>query len=135
LFQDILDYHDRKPKRILIVEDNELESSQIAKMLDIDDLVSIEIAATGQQALELIRNQVYDCITIDYMLPDIGGMDFVTEINTLKKTEHDALADLFGKGFFAERTNAIKAVCQSSVVKRCELIGTFTGRSRVAPSY
>src|SRR5439155_24164503 len=36
LFNDIVQYHERKPKRLLIVEDNEFESSQIAKMLDID---------------------------------------------------------------------------------------------------
>ena len=34
LFNDIVEYQNRKPKRVLIVEDNELDSSQIAKMLE-----------------------------------------------------------------------------------------------------
>jgi CheY-like chemotaxis protein len=37
----------------LIVEDNELDSSQIAKMLDNGEEINIEIAATGKEALEL----------------------------------------------------------------------------------
>jgi CheY-like chemotaxis protein len=43
-----------KPRNVLIVEDNELDSSQIAKMLDNGELIHIDIAATGKEALELI---------------------------------------------------------------------------------
>jgi CheY-like chemotaxis protein len=34
LFDDIIEYQNRKPKKVLIVEDNEIESSQAAKMLE-----------------------------------------------------------------------------------------------------
>jgi CheY-like chemotaxis protein len=85
LFNDIVDYHKRTPKRLLIVEDNEIDSSQMAKILDNGEIVQIEIAPTGKEALELIRNNVYDCITVDFMLPDIGGLEFVTEINNINK--------------------------------------------------
>src|SRR5206468_6092921 len=53
LFNDIVEYHERKPKRLLIVEDNELDSSQIAKVLDNGDLIDITVASTGKEALEL----------------------------------------------------------------------------------
>jgi CheY-like chemotaxis protein len=117
LFHDIVDYHDRKPKRVLVVEDNELESSQIAKMLDIDDLVSVEIAGTGQQALELIRDNVYDCITIDFMLPDIGGMDFVTEINTLKKLNMTPLLIYSAKDFTPKERTQLKQYANRVLLK------------------
>ncbi len=54
LFNDIVVYHNRKPKELLIVEDNELDSSQIAKILDNGELLNITIATTGKDALELI---------------------------------------------------------------------------------
>ena len=85
LFSDIIEYNERKQKHLLIVEDNELESSQIAKILDNGDLINIEIANSGNQALELIRNNVYDCIIVDYMLPDIVGLEFIMEVNSMKK--------------------------------------------------
>jgi CheY-like chemotaxis protein len=85
LFDDIIEYQGRKPKKVLIVEDNELESSQIAKMLENEDVIEIEIVNSGKQALKLIENQVYDCIIVDYILPDIAGADFVMEINSIKK--------------------------------------------------
>jgi CheY-like chemotaxis protein len=99
------------------VEDNELESSQIAKMLDLGDLVQIEIAATGQQALELIRDNVYDCITIDYMLPDIGGMDFVTEINSLKKLNMTPLLIYSAKDFSPKERTQLKQYANRILLK------------------
>ena len=117
LFNDIVDYHNRKPKRILVVEDNELESSQIAKMLDIGDLVLIEIASTGQQALELIKENIYDCITIDYMLPDIGGMDFVTEINALKKLNMTPLLVYSAKDFTPKERTQLKQYANRILLK------------------
>jgi CheY-like chemotaxis protein len=117
LFQDIMNYHDRKPKRILIVEDNELESSQIAKILDMGDLVSIEIAANGQEALDLIKDNVYDCITIDFMLPDIGGMDFVTEINALKKLNMTPLLIYSAKDFTPKERTQLKQYANRVLLK------------------
>jgi CheY-like chemotaxis protein len=48
-------------------------------------MIQIEIASSGHEALRLIEANVYDCITVDYMLPDIQGMDFIIQINSLKK--------------------------------------------------
>src|SRR5204863_8140029 len=87
LYKDIVDFDERRQKKVLIVEDSELDSSQIAKVLDNGAAVEIEIASTGKHALELIANTGYDCIIVDYMLPDIGGMEFVTEINSVKKLQ------------------------------------------------
>ncbi|MGE5518280.1 MAG: HAMP domain-containing protein, partial [Candidatus Dadabacteria bacterium] len=84
LFNDIVSYHSRKPKRLLVVEDNELDSSQIAKILANGDLLDIQIASTGEQALQMIKDYSFDCIIVDFMLPDIQGMDFVMKINDSK---------------------------------------------------
>ena len=84
LFIDILSYAQKATKSILIVEDNELDSSQIAKMLS-DDKINIEIVGTGKQAVELISKKDYDCIILDYMLPDMPGEEVVHEITMVKK--------------------------------------------------
>jgi HAMP domain-containing protein/signal transduction histidine kinase/CheY-like chemotaxis protein len=85
LFTDIVQYNDKKVKKLLLVEDNELDSSQIAKILDNGELVSIEITDSGLKALDLIRENNYDGIIVDFMLPDIDGLKFVTEISKIKK--------------------------------------------------
>ncbi len=47
LFTDIIDFNTRKQKHLLVVEDNEIDSSQIVKELDNGDLIKISIASTG----------------------------------------------------------------------------------------
>ncbi|MBV9963854.1 MAG: response regulator, partial [Parafilimonas sp.] len=84
LFDDIKEYQTKRPKKVLLVEDNELESSQIAKMLEIENVTEIEIVSSGAKALELIQNNVYDCLIVDYIMQDIGGVEFITEINSMK---------------------------------------------------
>jgi signal transduction histidine kinase/DNA-binding response OmpR family regulator/HAMP domain-containing protein len=85
LFTDIVKYNNRKVKNLLIVEDNELDSSQVAKILDNGELINIEITDSGLKALDLIKENEYDGIIVDFMLPDIDGLKFVTEISAIKK--------------------------------------------------
>jgi HAMP domain-containing protein/signal transduction histidine kinase/CheY-like chemotaxis protein len=87
LFTDIVQYNNRKTKKLLVVEDNELDSSQVAKILDNGELVNIEITDSGLKALDLIKENEYDGIIVDFMLPDIDGLKFVTEISAIKKVQ------------------------------------------------
>lgn len=84
LFIDMLSFSRKEVKSILIVEDNEIDSSQIVKMLS-DDKIDITIAETSKAAIELIAKKDYDCIILDYTLPDMPGNDVVHEIAKAKK--------------------------------------------------
>jgi len=86
LFNDIASYGQGEQKRLLVVEDNELDSSRIASMLD-NNGITIDIVGSGTQALEKVKDNVYDGIIVDYMLPDIGGLELVTEIAGIRKTQ------------------------------------------------
>ncbi len=85
LLTDIVHYNNRKTKKLLVVEDNEIDSSQVAKILDNGELINIEITDSGFKALDLIKENEYDGIIVDFMLPDIDGLKFVTEISAIKK--------------------------------------------------
>ena len=84
LFKDILSFSNKAVKRILVVEDNELESSQIAKMLE-NEMMKVDIANTGKKAISHLNSRYYDCIILDYTLPDVSGSDLVNEIAEIKK--------------------------------------------------
>ncbi|RYF37918.1 MAG: response regulator, partial [Chitinophagaceae bacterium] len=74
LFADIINYNEKSAKRVLVVEDNELESSQIARMLEADGII-VDIVATATEAVETVSGKGYDCIIVDYSLPDMAGND------------------------------------------------------------
>jgi CheY-like chemotaxis protein/two-component sensor histidine kinase len=117
LFADIVQYNERKKKSLLIVEDNELDSSQVAKILDNGELINIEIVASGLKALELIRENEYDCIIVDYMLPDIGGLEFVTEIGSNKKLQMTPVLIYSAKDFTPKERTQLKQHANKILLK------------------
>ena len=84
LFDDMISNHQKETKSILIVEDNEIEASQIAKIHQ-DDRIKITMAKTAKHALELITKEDYDCIILDYTLPDMPGFDLIHEVSRTKE--------------------------------------------------
>jgi HAMP domain-containing protein/signal transduction histidine kinase/CheY-like chemotaxis protein len=80
LFTDITVFSNKEVKELLVVEDNELESSQILKLLS-EEKIKITVAETGQKALDLVKEKQFDSIILDYTLPDIGGMDLLNQIS------------------------------------------------------
>ena len=71
----------QKVKRVLLVEDDDLQRDSIARLIGDDD---IEITAVGlaQEALDLLRNNIYDCMIIDLKLPDMLGNDLLKRMST-----------------------------------------------------
>lgn len=71
----------QKLKHILLVEDDDLQRQSIARLIGDDD---IEITAVGmaQQALDLLRENVYDCMIIDLKLPDMLGNELLKRMST-----------------------------------------------------
>jgi signal transduction histidine kinase/CheY-like chemotaxis protein len=84
LFADIISFEQKAVKRVLLVEDNEVDSSQILTMLE-DERIQITVATTCAQALERIAGEDFDCIILDYIMPDCNGSDLIHEVNRAKK--------------------------------------------------
>jgi HAMP domain-containing protein/signal transduction histidine kinase/DNA-binding response OmpR family regulator len=118
LFEDIIQYEKDRPKRVLIVEDNELDSSQIAKILDVgNELVSLDFVSTGKEGLSKLAEQPYDCIIVDYMLPDIGGMEFITRIHEQKKDRMLPVLVYSAKDFSPKEKTQLKQYANRILLK------------------
>jgi HAMP domain-containing protein/signal transduction histidine kinase/DNA-binding response OmpR family regulator len=118
LFEDIVQYQVDRPKRVLIIEDNELDSSQIAKTLDCgEDIIQFDFAENGQKGLDLLSLKAYDCVIVDYMLPDIGGMEFVAKIHTLKKDRMLPLLVYSAKDFSPKEKMQLKQYANRILLK------------------
>jgi CheY-like chemotaxis protein/two-component sensor histidine kinase len=117
LFSDILQYNQKKKKKLLVIEDNELDSSQVAKILDNGDLVDVEIVDSGLKGLELIKQNDYDCIIVDYMLPDIDGLEMVTAISNLNKIQMTPLLIYSARDFSPKERTALKQYANRILLK------------------
>ncbi|HDS1735888.1 response regulator [Pseudomonas sp. BP8] len=66
----------QKLKHILLVEDDDLQRESIARLIGDDD-IEITAVAMAQDALELLRENIYDCMIIDLKLPDMLGNELL----------------------------------------------------------
>jgi HAMP domain-containing protein/signal transduction histidine kinase/CheY-like chemotaxis protein len=87
LYQDVIDFNSRSCKHLLVVEDNEDDRAFISETLSNGELINITTAANGGAAIELLKENSFDCVIVDYMLPDIEGMELIREIDALKKMQ------------------------------------------------
>jgi two-component system sensor histidine kinase/response regulator len=68
-----------KGARILLVEDNEL-NQQVASELLSQAGLKVEVAADGQQALDMVQKERYDAVLMDMQMPVMDGMTATREI-------------------------------------------------------
>lgn len=74
----------QKMKRILLVEDDERQRESVVHLISDED-VEITAVALGEEALALLKTQIFDCMIIDLKLPDIQGNEL------LERMEHEEL--------------------------------------------
>jgi CheY-like chemotaxis protein len=84
LFHDIASFNKKERRNVLVVEDNELDSSQIAKILK-GDGIQVVVANTGKKAVKLMNSHDFECIILDYTLPDISGTELLDRVSEIKK--------------------------------------------------
>ncbi len=66
-------------KKVLIVEDNELNMKLFKDLLEVHDIQTID-TRNGNEAIELARNENPDLILMDIQLPEISGLDITKMI-------------------------------------------------------
>jgi DNA-binding response OmpR family regulator len=69
--------------RILLVEDERRVASFVSRALR-EDSYSVDIAETGEKAIEMATQNVYDSILLDVRLPGLSGIQVCRELRDAK---------------------------------------------------
>ena len=67
-------------QRVLVVDDEESTRLLLARLLGTELKLASQLAGTCEQALRLAGEQVYDAITLDLIMPGIGGLEVLKKI-------------------------------------------------------
>jgi CheY-like chemotaxis protein len=103
-------------KRILLVEDDDLQRDSIARLIGDDD---IEITAVGfaQEALDLLREHIYDCMIIDLKLPDMLGNDLLKRMSTEEIRAFPPVIVYTGRNLTREEETELLKYSRSIIIK------------------
>ncbi|WP_439883130.1 response regulator [Pontibacter sp. MBLB2868] len=71
--------------RILIIDDDEVDQMAITRSLLKSRLVSkVFTSTTASEGLKLLQESDFDCIFVDFKLPDMDGLELMGKINELQ---------------------------------------------------
>jgi len=115
----IKDYSARKRKRLLIVEDNAAEQLSIKELLGHDD-IEIAAAESGEDALNALRREEFDCVVLDLKLPDMSGFDVLQQLHKEPPLSDVPVIVFTGRELTAEEDAQLHTMARSIVVKGVE---------------
>jgi len=106
----------QKVKRVLLVEDDDLQRDSIARLIGDDD---IEITAVGlaQEALDLLRTSVFDCMIIDLKLPDMLGNDLLKRMSTEDICSFPPVIVYTGRNLTRDEEAELRKYSRSIIIK------------------
>jgi HAMP domain-containing protein/CheY-like chemotaxis protein len=78
-FANLKEFVDRPMKKLLLVEDDEIQRSSITELIGNGD-VHTTLATTGQEALAAMEENKFDCVVMDFGLPDTSGIQLLERI-------------------------------------------------------
>jgi CheY-like chemotaxis protein/CHASE3 domain sensor protein len=81
MFEKLEEKLTRKMKRVLLVEDDPLQRESIRHLIGEED-IEITAVETGTEAMELLRDTIFDCMIIDLKLPDMRGNDLLQRMSS-----------------------------------------------------
>ena len=72
-----------RPFRVLIVDDEKRVQGVFRDFCKLTDAFDVELANTGFEAVEKVKVNKYDLITMDLIMPDMSGLEAVTAIKEM----------------------------------------------------
>ncbi|MCT8946996.1 response regulator [Pseudomonas iridis] len=106
----------QKVKRVLLVEDDDLQRESIARLIGDED---IEITAVGlaQDALDLLRTTIFDCMVIDLKLPDMLGNELLKRMSTEDICSFPPVIVYTGRNLTRDEEAELRKYSRSIIIK------------------
>jgi DNA-binding NarL/FixJ family response regulator len=91
--------------RILVVDDHSVVRQGIKQIVaDSPDIEIVGEAASGQEALDLVRARAFDVVILDIAMPDRGGLDVLRELKAEKPALKVVVLSMYPEEQYAIRS-------------------------------
>ncbi|MBW1811737.1 MAG: response regulator, partial [Deltaproteobacteria bacterium] len=103
-------------KKLLVVEDDEKLRRSVIKLIGNGDVEAQE-AATGQEALALLRAGKYDCMILDLGLPDMTGFELLKKLKADEDVIVPPVVIYTGRDLTREQEARLREYTESIIIK------------------
>ncbi|RHX93253.1 histidine kinase [Leptospira yasudae] len=115
-FNRIESFINRKMKNLLIIEDDENSRKAMRKLIGNGDVKCFE-AGTGKEAVQMYRENYFDCIVLDIGLPDMSGFDLIYEMEKIKGQHIPPIIIYTGRELTKEENGELQKYAESIIIK------------------
>jgi CheY-like chemotaxis protein len=115
-FDRLKDFTSPRTKRLLIVEDNDIERQSIVELLDYEDIELVP-AASGAEALQTMLYRPFDCVVLDLRLPDMTGFELLEKLHADPSLSKVPVVVFTGKDLSADEQMQLKSMAKGIVLK------------------
>ncbi|MBI2909988.1 MAG: HAMP domain-containing protein, partial [Chloroflexi bacterium] len=115
-FTRINDFIARPVKKLLVVEDDDVQRMSIVDLIGEGDVETIAVP-TGDEALAALKRGPFDCMVIDLGLPDMTGFELIDAIRKDLGLESLPIIVYTGKDLTAEESAQLERVVDRVIVK------------------
>jgi hypothetical protein len=115
-FTNIRAFVERRVKNLLVVEDDDTERSNIVDLIGNND-VRVTAVATGQEALDAIERETFDCMVLDLGLSDMSGFELLEELRGRGRLVQLPVIIYTGKELSAPEEAELRRVAETIIVK------------------
>jgi CheY-like chemotaxis protein/HAMP domain-containing protein len=116
-FGAIRTFIDREVKRLLVVEDNEDERNALIELIGGGDDVEVTAVASGDEALEALQLQHYDCMVVDLKLQGRSGFELLDQIKQEERLAAMPVIVYTGKELSQQENNELRQLSDTIIVK------------------
>ena len=103
------------PYKILILDDDKLVTSSLKTLLMMEGFIDVVLYNSPKEAVEYLKKNPRDVIISDFMMPEMNGLEFLSEAKKLYPNASMIL--LTG---YADKENAIRAINEVGLYKYIE---------------
>jgi len=101
--------------KIVVVDDEKIVTSAFKTLLKVEGFSNTEFFNSPKEALEYLKNNKPDLVISDFLMPEMNGLEFLTEVKNI----YPEVSKILLTGY-ADKENAIRAINEVGLYRYIE---------------
>ena len=118
-FDQMTEFCARGPRKLLLVEDDEVQRVSVVELIGNGDVYTTAVE-TGQEALNKLSAEPFDCMVLDLKLPDMTGFELIDKLQKELGRADLPIIVYTGKELTRKEESQLKRVAASIIIKQAD---------------